>query len=624
LNSPSTARSPTARLALAAVGVVFGDIGTSPLYAFRTCFDELHGTLPTPENVLGLLSLIFWALTAVISVKYVAIILRADNHGEGGALALMSLVLSRGSRLPRQWIVFLGIFGTTLFFGDGAITPAISVLSAVEGLEVIETGMERLVIPLVVIILAALFAVQRRGTGAIGALFGPVMILWFVALAALGLAWIVRNPLVLGALDPRHALGFLFTHRGQSLIVLAAVFLAVTGGEALYADMGHFGRRPIRLAWFCVVLPALVINYFGQGARVLADPASTVSPFFLLAPEWARVPLVLLSTVATVIASQAVISGVFSIAHQALQLGLLPRFMVTHSSGEAAGQVFVPSANRVLLVSTIGLVLAFGSSQSLASAYGIAIALAMLIDSILVLAWLSTTAGSGRVTMLAVMAVAVLLDLAFVAANSLKIPHGGWLPLAAGGAFLMVMLTWQSGRLLVLDRVSRQSMPMRDLVTLAGRLDRQRVEGTAVYLTGNPEAVPGALQRMIETQHVLHRRVVLMTVETIDQPRTEKGRRVEVRQLANGLYRLRARCGFMETPTVPSLLREAETAGLAFLPAETQYFVGRNQVVVSRAAGMPAWRKRLYAFMARNADFPARHYGLPPARVTEIGAQIDI
>jgi len=611
-------------MTVAALGVVFGDIGTSPLYAFRTCFDELHGTVPSTENVLGLLSLIFWALTAVISVKYVTIILRADNRGEGGALALMALVLSGYSRLPRRWVVLLGIFGTTLFFGDGAITPAITVLSAVEGLAVIAEDMNAVVVPVVVGILVGLFSLQRRGTGAIGGLFGPVMMAWFLVLGVLGLAWIASNPVVLTALDPRHGAAFLFHHRGESLIVMAAVFLAVTGGEALYADMGHFGRRPIRLAWFGIVLPALVLNYFGQGALVLARPEAAANPFFLLAPSWGLVPLVLLSTAASIIASQAVISGVFSIAHQALQLGFLPRFRVLHSSGESAGQVFVPSANRILLACTVGLVLVFGSSESLASAYGIAIALAMLIDSVLVVAWILSSPQAGGRWMLWVMTAALGLDLAFLAANSLKIPHGGWLPLLAGAAVMFVMLTWQHGRLEVIDRMARGRIPMRVLLDLARDAARLRAHGTAVYLGSNAEVVPGALNRILQTEGALHQRVVLLTLETSDRPRESKGERIEVREAAPGLYRAVARCGFMETPNVPSLLREAEDRGLPFRPAETHYFLGRDHVVVSRKTGMAGWRKRLYAYLLRNQYFAAQHFGLPPSRVTEIGEQIDI
>jgi len=609
---------------LAALGVVFGDIGTSPLYAFKTCFDDVHGTLPTPDNVLGLLSLIFWALTAIISVKYVTIILRADNQGEGGALALMTLLLANRTRLPRSVIVMLGLFGTTLFFSDGAITPAISVLSAVEGLEVINDNFSGLVIPLVIGILIGLFAVQRRGTGSVGRMFGPVMVLWFLTLGLLGVGWIVQHPIVLTALDPRYAVVFLFENRGGALIVLAAVFLAVTGGEALYADMGHFGRQPIRLAWFGLVLPALVLNYFGQGALVLGNPDAASSPFFLMAPKHLLVPIVILSTAATVIASQAVISGVFSIANQALQLGLLPRFSVVHSSGESIGQVFVPSANRIMLFSTIALVLAFGSSERLAAAYGIAISLAMVIDSVLVIAWLSRGERRRERVMLSVMVIALTLDLGFLMANSLKIPHGGWLPLLAGSVFLMVMMTWQSGRLLVMDRVARRQMSMRHLLAKVGQESLPRTPGTGIFLNRNASAVPGALQRMLEAQGSIHERVVMLTLETSDEPRSRKGHRVEVRELAPGLFRVVARCGFMESPNVPALLREAERCGLPFLPAETHYFLGRDHVVVARAIGMPMWRKRLYAFMTRNAHFAAEQFSLPPGRVTEIGEQIEI
>jgi len=624
LHPDSSSQASASKLALAALGVVFGDIGTSPLYAFKTCFDDVHGTLPTPDNVLGLLSLIFWALTAIISVKYVTIILRADNQGEGGALALMALLLANRTRLPRSVIVMLGLFGTTLFFSDGAITPAISVLSAVEGLEVINDNFSSLVIPLVIGILIGLFAVQRHGTGSVGQIFGPVMILWFLTLAVLGIGWIVQHPLVLAALDPRYAVVFLFENRGGALIVLAAVFLAVTGGEALYADMGHFGRQPIRLAWFGLVLPALVLNYFGQGALVLANPDAASSPFFLMAPKHLLVPLVILSTAATVIASQAVISGVFSIANQALQLGLLPRFSVVHSSGESIGQVFVPSANRIMLFSTIALVLAFGSSERLAAAYGIAISLAMVIDSVLVIAWLSRGERRRERVMLAIMFIALTLDLGFLAANSLKIPHGGWLPLLAGATCLMVMVTWQSGRMLVMDRVARRQMSMRQLLARVENESLPRTPGTGVFLNRSASAVPGALQRTLEAQGSLHERVVMLTLETGDEPRSRKGHRVEVKELAPGLFRVVARCGFMESPNVPTLLREAERCGLPFLPAETQYFLGRDHVVVARATGMQMWRKRLYAFMTRNAHFAAEQFSLPPGRVTEIGEQIEI
>ena len=624
MNRTKSGRTPTSRLALAAVGVVFGDIGTSPLYAFRTCFDDIHGTLPTPENVLGLLSLIFWALTAVISVKYIAIVLRADNRGEGGALALMALVLSGTYGLPRAIVLFLGLLGAALFFSDGAITPAISVMSAVEGLAVIDDQFGALVVPIVVVLLIALFSVQKRGTGEVGNLFGPLMVSWFLTLAVTGIGWIMQNPAVLAALDPLHALSFLVRFKGESLIVLAAVFLAVTGGEALYADMGHFGPRPIRLAWFGLVLPALTLNYFGQGALILSVPGAEASPFFLLVPDWALVPLVLLATAATVVASQAVISGVFSLVHQALQLGFLPRFAVVHSSHEAAGQVFVPAANRILLFATVGLVLAFGSSESLAAAYGIAIALAMTIDSVLVMVWLSARPGRSERFMMVAIVAAIVLDLAFVSANSLKIPHGGWLPLLATAGALLLMLTWRDGQLLVADRVLRRQMPMRNLLAEIESGSLHRSPATVVYLHANAAAVPRALQKQLETQHNLPERAILMTVQTGDEPYSEKGKRVKVERLADGLYRVLARCGFMETPNVPLLLREAEAAGLEYRAAATNYVLGLEHVVVARAAGMAKWRKRLYAFLGRNAHFAAQHFGLPPDRVIEIGEQIEI
>jgi KUP system potassium uptake protein len=621
--NPSNGTS-TRTLALAALGVVFGDIGTSPLYAFRTCFDDLHGAAPTPDNVLGLLSLVFWALTAVISIKYVGVILRADNRGEGGALALFALVNASPSRIPRSVVMTAGLLGAALFFSDGAITPAISVLSAVEGIEVANDELGTVVVPLVLVILLTLFSLQRRGTGAIGALFGPVMVVWFSTLAVMGLSWIVREPAVLAALDPGHALRFLLEHRSEALIVLAAVFLAVTGGEALYADMGHFGRGPIRWAWFGVVLPALVLNYFGQGALVLSRPESVASPFYLMVPGWALAPLVLLATAATVIASQAVISGVFSVAHQALQLGFLPRFTVIHSSGEAIGQVYVPAANRLMLLASSGLVLGFGSSENLAAAYGIAISLAMTIDTVLVMVWLSQQPGRSGRALLGIMAATAVLDVAFVGANSLKIPHGGWLPLLASAALLAVMLTWHQGRVIAANRALRRQTTIHAFLRLVNSGQLHRAPGTAVYLDDNPGGIPRALQRLVEAQGTLHERVVLLTVEVSDEPRTRKGKRVKVSELAPGLYRVIAQCGFMESPNVPGLLREAEDAGLPFRPAETVYVLGFDHIVVTRPGGMDRWRKRLFALMSRNAAVAAQHFALPSTRVIEGGEQLEI
>ena len=611
-------------LALGALGVVYGDIGTSPLYAFRTCFIGVDGMTPTPANVLGILSLIFWSLTIVISIMYAGIILRADNRGEGGVLALMELVLAKRSWLPASATVTLGLFGAALFFSDGAITPAITVLSAVEGLSVMSPAFGAAVIPLVIIILLLLFNFQKRGTGAVGGLFGPVMIIWFLTLAVLGIIWIARQPTVLAAIDPSYAVAFIVEHRGQSLSVLAAVFLTVTGGEALYADMGHFGRRPIRLAWYGLVLPALVLNYFGQGALALTNPEAVASPFYLMAPEWALTPLVLLATAAAIIASQAVISGVYTVAHQAMQLGYLPRLTVIHSSDQTEGQIYAPAANWILMWATIGLVFAFGSSDSLAGAYGVAIIGAMLVNNIFVIAWLGAKQERLARLMLVVAFAELVIELSFLTANSLKIPDGGWVPLAASGVILTIMLTWRDGRLAALDQLLRRQMPVRTLIALATGGELNRVPGTAVYLDSSASGVPRALQRMIETHKTIHEQVVLLTVETTDEPRSEKGQRVTVRELAPGLYRAVARYGFMESRSVPSLLAEAEGSGLPFRPAETIYVVGQKNILVTGRSELARWRKRLYSLMARNARPAAHHYGLPPGRVIEIGEQLEI
>jgi len=560
----------------------------------------------------------------VISVMYAGIILRADNRGEGGVLALMELVLAKRSWLPASATVTLGLFGAALFFSDGAITPAITVLSAVEGLSVMSPAFGAAVIPLVIIILLLLFNFQKRGTGAVGGLFGPVMIIWFLTLAVLGIIWIARQPTVLAAIDPSYAVAFIVEHRGQSLSVLAAVFLTVTGGEALYADMGHFGRRPIRLAWYGLVLPALVLNYFGQGALALTNPEAVASPFYLMAPEWALTPLVLLATAAAIIASQAVISGVYTVAHQAMQLGYLPRLTVIHSSDQTEGQIYAPAANWILMWATIGLVFAFGSSDSLAGAYGVAIIGAMLVNNIFVIAWLGAKQERLARLMLVVAFAELVIELSFLTANSLKIPDGGWVPLAASGVILTIMLTWRDGRLAALDQLLRRQMPVRTLIALATGGELNRVPGTAVYLDSSASGVPRALQRMIETHKTIHEQVVLLTVETTDEPRSEKGQRVTVRELAPGLYRAVARYGFMESRSVPSLLAEAEGSGLPFRPAETIYVVGQKNILVTGRSELARWRKRLYSLMARNARPAAHHYGLPPGRVIEIGEQLEI
>ncbi len=616
--------APTAALTLAVLGVVFGDIGTSPLYAFRVCFDLAANLEVSRANVLGLLSLIVWALLLVISLKYVTIMLRADNRGEGGVLALLVLVLSGRTALPRGLVLLLGLAGLALFFADGAITPAISVLSAVEGLAIANPGFGRAVLPVAVLILVVLFSLQRDGTGALGRLFGPVTVIWFLALGVLGVSWIVREPAVLAAVDPRHALQFLFTHQGTSMVALSAVFLAVTGGEALYADMGHFGRRPIRLAWYGLVLPALLLNYLGQGARVLADPAAIESPFYRLAPEWALYPLVLLATAATVIASQAVISGVFSLARQALQLGFLPRFAIVHSSEQAVGQVYVPAANWLLLAATVSLVILFGSSDALAGAYGIAISLAMTIDGVLVILLLARSpVQRDRMAMTAVAAILVI-DLAFVAANALKIPSGGWVPIGAGGLLLLVMTTWHSGQGLKNERASRRQMPMREFLRALGNPSLHRAPVTAVYVDASPDGLPWPLQQALETSHSVPQRAVLLTLQTAREPQVPKGGRVALQAIGPGVTRVIASCGFMESPHVPALLNEAREQGLECPPEETSFVVARENVVVTRASGMSPWRKHLYSLMLRNAQFAGHHYAVPAARMIEIGEVLEI
>lgn len=614
----------TAALTLAVLGVVFGDIGTSPLYAFRVCFDLASDLEVTRANVLGLLSLIVWSLVLIISVKYVTVMLRADNRGEGGVLALLVLVLSGRSPLPRRFVLLLGLAGTALFFADGAITPAISVLSAVEGLAVANPGFERAVLPAAVLILIALFSMQRDGTGALGRLFGPVTVVWFLALAALGVGWIAREPGILAAVDPRLALTFLLTHGGASLAALSAVFLVVTGGEALYADMGHFGRKPIRLAWYGLVLPALLLNYFGQGARVLADPAAIESPFYRMAPEWALYPLVLLATAATVIASQAVISGVFSLARQALQLGFLPRFSVVHSSAQAVGQVYVPAANWLLLAATLSLVIAFGSSGALAGAYGVAISVAMTIDGALVILLLARS--SARRDRVALMAVAVILvaDLAFVAANSIKIPSGGWVPIGAGSLLLLMMTTWQGGRNLMNERAWRRQMPVREFLRALEDPALHRSPGTAVYVDVSPDGLPWPLQQSLETNRSVPRHAVLLTLQTASEPHVPKGRRIALRSIGPGITRVIASCGFMESPNVQVLLDEAREHGLDCPPGEMSFVVARENIVVTHASGMSPWRKRLYSLMLRNAQFAGHHYAVPAAHMIEIGEVLEI
>jgi KUP system potassium uptake protein len=618
------AESTSPKLVIAALGVVFGDIGTSPLYAFQTCFKSNH--LPvSPDNVMGLLSLIFWALILVISVKYVMIIMRADNRGEGGVLALSTLLTS-ASRNWRLWapVSALGLFGAALFFGDGMITPAVTVLSAIEGLELVAPGFERFVLPCAVAVLSFLFFMQKRGTGAMGRAFGPVMLAWFGTLAVLGISWIVRRPEVLLAVNPIYGVRFFAHNGGMAFVLLSAVFLAVTGGEALYADMGHFGREPIRNAWFMLVLPALVLNYFGQGALLLENADAASNPFYRLVPSWMLVPLVLLATTAAIIASQAVISGVFSVTRQALNLGYLPRLRILHSSEEEIGQVYVPAVNWLLYIGTVLLVLGFRSSTALAGAYGIAVSSTMPIESIMVIMLLLVRGGRGSRRMAAISVTTLIIDLMFFAANLLKLHEGGWLPVTTGIVAYTLMSTWHEGRRTLNWLVARDQPGTREFLADLAANPPHRVPGTAVYLASEASGIPRALAQNLRFNRVMHERNVLLTFVNPETPHVPANERVEVQTIAPGLVRVVARYGFMETPNITATLRLAEEKGVPYQPEETLYVVGRENPVITRSSGMPMWRKRLFAILGRNAQMAAAHFGVPPHRLLEIGTQVRI
>ena len=614
-------RSP---MVVAALGVVFGDIGTSPLYTMHACLTPGGGMPVNPETVLGVLSLIFWSLTLTVSVKYMAIVLRADNKGEGGVLALMALVTSERPFVAPLLVAGLGVAGCALFYGDGAITPAVTVLGAIEGLNVVTPAFEHAVVPITIAALLLLFYLQRRGSGAIGGMFGPVMLVWFAVLGALGVNGILENPEVLSAINPVHAVGFLVGHAGVAVLVIGSVFLAVTGGEALYADLGHFGARPIRWAWFVVAWPGLVLNYFGQGALLLAHPDALSNPFFRLAPGWFLVPLVVLATAAAIIASQAVISGVFSMTHQALQLGLIPRVRVIHSSAETMGQVYVPSVNWVLCAATICLVIFFGSANNLANAYGIAVASTMVTQSSLLVMLLSGREGRKDRLLLFCLVPLALIDIVYFTSNIAKIPHGGWLPLLAGGCVFLVMRTWTHGRVLVTDLMHRQGRTLPQFLAQIERDHPARVPGVAVFLTNDTAGIPRTLARNVQHNGVLHERTVLLTVAVQRVPRVGRGTRYTIAEIGPGLFRVQVRVGFMEQPQVPRLLREAEKFGLPFRTHDATYFLGRDDLVAAGQRGMAVWRKHLFLFLARNAEFAGAHFGIPPERIVEIGGQVQI
>lgn len=614
-------------LAIGALGVVYGDIGTSPLYAFRESFHAEYGLAVVPHNVLGILSLIFWALLVVISVKYLVFVLRADNRGEGGILALAALIGLRRKverHTPRYRLILLGLFGTALLYGDGMITPAISVLSAVEGLEVATPFFQPYILPITIAILVGLFLIQRRGTERVGKIFGPVTLLWFVVLALLGLRWIVRQPGVLAAINPLYGFNFFWENGWPGFLVLGSVFLVVTGGEALYADMGHFGKAPIRLAWFTVVLPALLLNYFGQGALLLEQPEAVVNPFYRMAPAWALYPVVMIATTATVIASQALITGAFSLTRQAVQLGYLPRVTIHHTSADEIGQIYIPGINWLLMVSCIALVLAFGSSSNLAAAYGVAVTTTMVVTTLLLFMierehWRWPIGAAVAFTLFF-----LFIDLAFWGANLIKIPHGGWFPLVIGAVVFTLMTTWKRGRHILKERLRTDTVPFHTLAERLGADHYQHVPGTAIFMYSDPNLTPPALLHNLKHNKVLHEQVVLLSVETAEVPRVPREERIEVHKLENGFYRVILRYGFMEDPNVPRELARARRYGLTFKSTEVTYFLGRERVWVSKEPGMAIWRERLFAFMSRNARNATDFFRLPADRVVEVGAQVEL
>jgi KUP system potassium uptake protein len=611
-------------LMLGAIGVVYGDIGTSPLYAIQTTFTGTHPLAVAEANILGVLSMMFWTIMLLVSLKYVVIIMRADNHGEGGSMALLALVSDITSQYPKtKWIItMLGVFAAALFYGDGMITPAISVISAVEGLDLVSHEFKTYIIPITLVVLTGLFFIQKRGTSVVGIAFGPIMIVWFICLGLLGLLAIVQNPQVLWALNPIYAYHFLSTDPLLAFFAMGAIVLAITGGEALYADMGHFGKYPIRLTWFYFVLPSLALNYFGQGALLLRNPKAIENPFYLLAPDWALVPMVLLATAATVIASQAVISGAFSVARQAVQMGFLPRMEICQTSDKAQGQVYVPLTNWTLYIAVVFLVLTFQSSSNLAAAYGIAVTGTMTITTILsafvmILLWRWPL-----VVAIPLITVLLVTDLTYFAANAIKIPQGGWFPVGIGIISFIVLTTWQRGRKLLFDEIERLSVPI-DAV-LGGIDNIIRVNGTAVFLSNAGEGAPSALLHNLKHNQVLHERNILLTIIVEDKPYVTTGNRLLIDDLGKSFFRVRVFYGFMEEPDIPAALELCSKRGLPFDMMSTSFFVSRAMIVSSPNPGMNKLRERLFMALSRNAQHAADFFKIPSNRVIEMGTRIEI
>ncbi len=614
-------------LSLGALGVVYGDIGTSPLYALRECFHGPHAIQPTAANVLGVLSLIFWSLVIVISIKYLVFVLRADNQGEGGILSLAALAtpIKPSGRTEKIFLIALGTFGAALLYGDGIITPAISVLGAMEGLSVATPQLTRFVVPLTIGILVGLFLIQKRGTAGIGKIFGPLTLLWFLVLAILGIAQIFHYPQVFSAVNPINAVEFFARNGWHGFIILGSVFLVVTGGEALYADMGHFGKKPIRIAWFAVVLPSLLLNYFGQGALLLENPAMAENPFYNLAPSWALYPMIILATCAAIIASQALISGAFSLTMQAVQLGLIPRLKITHTSDKEYGQIYLPAVNWALMIGCIVIVLGFHTSSNLAAAYGIAVTSTMVITTALLFVVARERWGWNFQKAALMCGFFLVIDLSFFGANVIKILDGGWFPLTLATIIFMMMLTWKKGRSILTVRIQNTTEILEDFLEKVEKQKLTRVSGTAVFMNGNATRTPTALMHNLQHNKVLHERILFVTVKNRPIPYVEAEERYKYEKLTNGFARLKVYYGYMEDPDIPMILTEIEQPGFVFNLEETTFFLGRETIIATeKYSGMARWREKLFGLMSKNARSATAFFRIPPNRVVELGEQVEI
>jgi KUP system potassium uptake protein len=614
-------------LTLGALGVVYGDIGTSPLYAIKECFSAVYGLAPTTANVYGVLSLIVWSIALVVAVKYIAYIMRADNKGQGGILALLALVLQREhgetGRRRRAALVVLGLFGAALLYGDGLITPPVSVFGAMEGLIVAAPALEHYVVPITFGILLVLFLVQRFGTAGLGAVFGPVVLLWFTTIAVLGVREILHSPDILRALNPWHGIQFFLQNGARGFLLLGSVVLVITGAEALYADMGHFGRRPIRLAFLVIVLPALLLNYLGQGALILRDPSTVANPFYQLAPRWFLYPLIGIAASAAIVASQALISGAFSLTQQAVQLGYIPRVTIIHTSERESGQIYIPEVNVALMVGSLALVLTFKSAGALAAAYGIAVTGTMIITTVLFAVVARGRWGWPLWRVAGLSAAFLVVDGAFFGANIVKIAVGGWVPLALALVLFVLMTTWKSGRHLLQVRLRQGALPLELLLEDIARREIHRVPGTAVFLTSTAHGAPVVLMHHLKHNHVLHREVVLLSVRSAEVPDVDDAEQVRVEPLGQGFFRVVATFGFMETPNVPAILERARAFGISAAPMTTSYFLGRERLLPRGSAGLARWRKAIFVLMSRNARSATDFFGIPPNRVVEMGAQVE-